>query len=186
MDKENLQEDQVQNGEQESKKVDDSTTKENKSKSKKEKKIDIKKFEELEDKYNKLENSYQRILADFENHKRRTSIELLDSKVKGKSEVFEKLLDIVDNFDRSMQFDIQTEEFKKGMEMLHSMLNERLDSLGLKEVDSSGIMDPNKHQAVMVENHDDLEDDQIIEVLQKGYCVEEKVLRPAMVKVNKR
>ncbi len=149
------------------------------------KKINLKEYEELQEKYSKLEGSYQRLLADYENHKRRTSTEILDSKTKGKSEVFEKLLDIIDNFDRSMEFDVQTEEFKKGMEMLHSMFNQRLEVLGLKEVETTGILDPNKHQAVMVDTVEGLEDDEIIEVLQKGYCVEQRVLRPAMVKVNK-
>ncbi len=156
-----------------------------KEKKEKVKKIDIKEYDKLQEKYSKLEGTYQRMLADFENHKRRTANEILESKSNGKSEVFEKLLDIVDNFDRSMSFDVQTEEFKKGMEMLHSMLNQRLESLGLEEVSSSGILDPNKHQAVMVDTVEGLEDDEIIEVLQKGYCVGQRVLRPAMVKVNK-
>ncbi len=151
----------------------------------KSKKIDKKEYDELNEKYSKLEGSYQRLLADFENYKRRTSNEILESKTKGKSEVFEKLLDIIDNFDRSMEYDVQTEEFKKGIEMLHSMFNQRLEDLGLEEVETIGILDPNKHQAVMIDTVEGLEDDEIIEVLQKGYCVEQRVLRPAMVKVNK-
>ncbi len=167
-------------------KKDKKDVKEKKEQKDKVKKIDKKDYDELNEKYSKLEGTYQRLLADFENHKRRTSNEILESKSKGKSEVFEKLLDIIDNFDRSMEYDIQTEEFKKGIEMLHSMFNQRLESLGLEEVETTGVLDPNKHQAVLVDTVDGLEDDEIIEVLQKGYCVEQRVLRPAMVKVNKK
>ncbi len=167
-------------------KKDKKDVKEKKEQKDKVKKIDKKDYDELNEKYSKLEGTYQRLLADFENHKRRTSNEILESKSKGKSEVFEKLLDIIDNFDRSMEYDIQTEEFKKGIEMLHSMFNQRLESLGLEEVETTGALDPNKHQAVLVDTVDGLEDDEIIEVLQKGYCVEQRVLRPAMVKVNKK
>ncbi|MFV0289214.1 MAG: nucleotide exchange factor GrpE [Mycoplasmatales bacterium] len=141
---------------------------------------------QLQEKYKKVETSYQRLLADFENSKRRNAQEVMEAKTKGKIEVFEKLLDIIDNFERSMAFDIQTEEFKTGIEMVHKMFSERLQATGLQEVNTEGILDPNKHQAIMVEEDAKKENDEILEVLQKGYSVEEKVIRPAMVKVNKK
>lgn len=149
-------------------------------------KIDIQEYEKLEEKYNKVENSYQRLLADYENLKRRSANEVLDAKVKGKIEVVEKIIDIVDNFDRSMSFDAGTEEFKEGIQMLHKMFGERLKAIGLEEVRTEGELDPEIHQAIAVDNLEDVEDDIITEVLQKGYVVENKIIRPAMVKVNKK
>lgn len=151
-----------------------------------EKQVTNKEYEELEEKYSKLEGTYQRLLADYENSKRRNAIEVIDASTKGKVEVFEKIVDIVDNFDRSMQFDIQTEEFKNGITMLHGMFGERLANVGLEEVRHEGTLDPNIHQAISVEEVEDGEDDQILEVLQKGYCVGDKIIRPAMVKVSKK
>lgn len=148
--------------------------------------ISTKDYHELEEKYKKVETSYQRLLADYENTKRRNAQEVMDAKTKGKIEVFEKLLDIIDNFERSMAFDIQTEEFKTGIEMVHKMFTERLQATGLEEVNTKGTLDPNKHQAIMVEENEDFANDEIIDVLQKGYSVEEKIIRPAMVKVNKK
>lgn len=143
-------------------------------------------FNKLEEKYNKIEHTYQRLLADYENTKRRNAKEVMEARNKGKIEVIENILDIVDNFERSMQFDAGTEEFKNGMTMLLKMFNERLEAVGLEEVRHEGELDPNIHQAIAVENNEKLDDDIITEVLQKGYRVEDKVVRPAMVKVNKK
>lgn len=143
-------------------------------------------YNALEEKYKKIENTYQRLLADYENHKRRTAQEVIDAKNKGKIEVFEQLLDIIDNFERSMQFDIQTEEFKTGIEMVHKMFDQKLKAAGLSEVETTGLLNPSIHQAIMVDEVEDKENDEILDVLQKGYCVEEKIIRPAMVKVNKK
>lgn len=143
-------------------------------------------YVDLQERYNKLEDTYKRMLADFENSKRHAAQEVLDSKNAGKIEVFEKILDIVDNFQRSLEYDTNTEEFRQGIKMLSNMFNDRLKSLGLEEVRHEGELDPGLHQAIAIEEQDDLEDNEIIEVLQKGYRVEGKVIRPAMVKVNKK
>lgn len=148
--------------------------------------ISKKDFDELDEKYQKVENSYQRLLADFENYKRRSVKEILDAETSGKVEVLKQIVDIADNFDRSMKFDVQTEEFKKGIEMLHSMFGEKLANVGLEEVEAEGELNPDIHQAIGIDNKDDIEDDHITEVLQKGYMVGEKLIRPAMVKVNKK
>lgn len=70
--------------------------------------------------------------------------------------------------------------------MIYTKLMDDASSLGLEEVDASGLLDPNLHHALMVEENDDLEDNQIIEVLQKGYKVEDILIRPSMVKVNQK
>lgn len=143
-------------------------------------------YKKLNDDFEKVTNSYQRLLADFENHKRRTAKEMLDEKLKGKEEVLKQILDIVDNFDRALSFDANTDEFKQGIEMVHTMFKERLQVVGLKEVVTEGELDADIHQAIAIDNIDDVEDNHILETLQKGYYVDEKLIRPAMVKVNKK
>lgn len=149
--------------------------------------IDEKEVEsELQIKYDKVENSYQRLLADFENYKRRTANEILSSSLQGKVDVFKEIIDVIDNFERALQFEVDTKEFKDGIDMIYKILGEKLTKLGLKEIDTDDKMDPNKHQAIAVDNIEDKENDVITEVFQKGYEVEDKIIRPAMVKVNQK
>ncbi len=135
---------------------------------------------------NVFEQKYLRLLADFDNLKRNNAKDVMNAKNNGKIEVFRELLDVLDNFERSLGYDPSTQDYAKGIEMVHSQLVSKLESAGLEKVDSDGVMDANIHQAVMVENNDEYEDDQIIETLQHGYKLEDRLIRPAMVKVNKK
>lgn len=161
--------------------------KEKKSKTKLfEKKVSQEEYDKLKEKSDKVEATYQKLLADLQNIKKRNAEEVIDAKNKGKFEVFKEIVDIVDNFDRSMQFDVNTEEFKKGMEMLQKMFKERLALAGLEEVRHEGVLDPSIHQAISVGEEEDFNDNEILQVLQKGYKIEDKIIRPAMVKVNQK
>lgn len=144
--------------------------------------IEVTKTEEV----NEYEQKYLRLLADFDNLKRNNAKEVMNAKNNGKIEVFRELVDVLDNFERSMQYDPSTEDYAKGMEMVHTQLISKLEAVGLEKVESNGIMDANIHQAVIVDTVDDLEDDEIIETLQNGYKLEDRLVRPAMVKVNKK
>lgn len=148
------------------------------------KNIDEPKIEKSkEDEY---EQKYLRLLADFENLKRNTAKDVLNAKNNGKIEVFREVVDVLDNFERSMQFDPTTEDYQKGIELVHKQLVDKLEKTGLEKVATDGIMDANVHQAVMVDTVDDLEEEEIIEILQHGYKLEDRLIRPAMVKVNKK
>lgn len=142
--------------------------------------------EENIEEVNEYEQKYLRLLADFENLKRNNAKDVMNAKNNGKIEVFRELVDVLDNFERSMQFDSTSEDYAKGINLVHKQLIDKLTNLGLEKVDETGIMNANIHQAVMVDNVEDLEDDEIIETLQSGYKLEEKLIRPAMVKVNKK
>lgn len=143
---------------------------------------------EIEEKteVNEYEQKYLRLLADFDNLKRNNAKEVMNAKNNGKIEVFRELVDVLDNFERSMQYDPSTEDYAKGIQMVHTQLLSKLEALGLEQVEAQGIMDAKIHQAVMVESVDDLADDEIIETLQHGYKLEDRLIRPAMVKVNKK
>lgn len=142
--------------------------------------------QEIEEANDEYKDKYLRLFADYDNLKRRSAQDLLNQNLNTKIEVFKELVEVIDNFERSLTFDSSTEDFKKGIELVHDQLVNKLEKLGLEKVSSEGIMDPNFHQAVMTDTQDDFEDDEIIEELQKGYKVNEKLIRPAMVKVNKK
>ncbi len=135
---------------------------------------------------NEYEQKYLRLLADFDNLKRNTAKDVMNAKNNGKIEVFRELVDVLDNFERSMQYDPSTEDYAKGINMVHNQLIAKLEAAGLEKVASEGVMDANIHQAVMVDQVEELEDDEIIETLQHGYKLEDRLIRPAMVKVNKK
>ncbi len=135
---------------------------------------------------NEYEQKYLRLLADFDNLKRNNAKDVMNAKNNGKIEVFRELVDVLDNFERSMQYDPSTEDYAKGISMVHNQLIERLTNAGLEKVATEGEMDANIHQAVMVDTVEEMEDDHIIETLQNGYKLEDRLIRPAMVKVNKK
>lgn len=147
--------------------------------------IEVEEIQE-EQQVNEYEQKYLRLLADFDNLKRNNAKEVMNAKNNGKIEVFRELVDVLDNFERSMQYDPNTEDYAKGINMVHNQLITKLEAVGLEKVAAEGVMDANIHQAVMVDNVDDLEDDEIIETLQHGYKLEDRLIRPAMVKVNKK
>lgn len=143
-------------------------------------------IEEEKTEVNEYEAKYLRLLADFDNLKRNNAKDVMNAKNNGKIEVFRELVDVLDNFERSMQYDPSTEDYAKGINMVHKQLASALTAAGLEKVASDGLMDANVHQAVMVDTVEGLEDDEIIEILQHGYKLEERLIRPAMVKVNKK
>ena len=100
-----------------------------------------------------------------------------------------KLIDLNDNLDRALNIDnYETlDSFKEGVKMIQNQLLQVLESESVKEIEAlSKEFDPNYHQAVLTENNDELDDDMVSEVLQKGYLYKDRILRPSMVKVNKK
>ena len=140
----------------------------------------------FEEQIKELEDKNLRLLAEFNNYKKRSSEEYLQAKNIGKIEGIKNILDVCDDFERAMTQDCSDDNFFKGMEMIFNKLKQKISDLGVEEIDTSDKLDPNYHQALMVENNQDLEDDVIIDVLQKGYKLENTLIRPALVKVNKK
>ena len=137
--------------------------------------------EEVED----LKNTLVRLQADFTNYKKRT--------VKEKSEVQKyaclslmgKLLEVLDNFDRAIENTQVEDELLEGFKLINKQLWDILQGEGLEEIESDGLQfDPNFHNAVLMEDSDQ-ESGSVIETLQKGYRVGDRVLRSSMVKVSK-
>lgn len=142
--------------------------------------------EQSPDQDNEYLEKYQRLLADFNNYKRREDKAKADFKAYASGSLIEKLLPVLDNFDRALKDSDEEDPFVKGVIMTRNELWKVLENEGLKEIPSDNEkFDPNFHQAFMTEKSDEVETDHIIETYQKGYMLKDRVLRPSMVKVSK-
>lgn len=136
-----------------------------------------------------MQKKYTRLQADFANFKKRTATEKLQISEVVKADVIESVLPVIDNFERALQVpqDKLTDDvksFMSGYEMIYKQLLQVLEKEGVKKIDAKGKpFDPNFHQAVMRVPSDEYDDDVVVEVLQEGYTLGDKTLRPAMVKV---
>lgn len=153
-----------------------------------EKEVSLEEYEALQEERDKLQDQLLRVQAEYENFRKRTSKEKqADLKYKSQAIVTE-LLPVIDNFERGLQVEIKDEAAKgvvEGMEMIYRQLNKVLEDEGVKEIPTNGEQfDPNIHQAVMQVEEEGYESNEIVETLQKGYQLKDRVIRPAMVKVN--
>ena len=142
--------------------------------------------EETSSEDNEYLEKYQRLMADFANYKQREEKSKADFKKFASSSLVEKLLPVLDNFDRALKDKDEEDPFVKGVIMIRDEFLKTLKNEGLEEIESDGcVFDHNLHHAVMTEASDTVKEDHIIETFQKGYTLHGKVLRPAMVKVSK-
>ena len=127
---------------------------------------------------------YMRLMADFQNYKKRVEKEKKDLYSYANEKLVTELLDVLDNFERALEQETSDENFKKGMEMIFKQLSNVLEKSGLAEIAALGEdFDPNVHNAVMTEETEDYESGKVSGVMQKGYTLNGKVIRPSMVKV---
>lgn len=134
------------------------------------------------------QNKYLRLLADYDNFKRRSQKDRQDAEKFRSQSLLVDLLPVLDNFDRALSVETKSEEsasLLKGVEMVQKSLIEAVKREGLVEIKALGEpFDPNFHQAVMQEKDETAEPGIVLMELQKGYTLKGRVLRPAMVKVN--
>ncbi|MDR1042953.1 MAG: nucleotide exchange factor GrpE [Clostridiales Family XIII bacterium] len=129
---------------------------------------------------------YMRLAADFQNYKKRTEKERFERYSEGKKDLAADILPVLDNLERAVSDEMkQDAAIAEGLEMISRQLREALAKNGVHEIEALGAeFDPNLHHAVMMEASDAFESGAVCEVLQKGYAIGEKVIRPAMVKVS--
>lgn len=131
-----------------------------------------------------LNAKYLRLMADFQNFKRRTEKEKSDIYAFANEKIIGELLNVIDNFERALAAGDAEDGFYKGMEMILKQLLSVLEKAGAGEIAALGEdFDPNFHNAVMTEDSTEYESGKVTEVLQKGYVLNNKVIRPSMVKV---
>lgn len=157
-----------------------------------------KKEETCEEKIAKLEleiqewkNSYTRKLAEFQNFTKRKEAEVSEMKKYASEGIISKVLDNIDNLERAEAASMETKNFEalvEGVNMILRNLKNLLNEEGVEEVEAGQgiVFNPYEHQAMMTENKEELENDVIVQVFQKGYKLKGKVIRPAMVTVNKK
>ncbi|MBR2397761.1 MAG: nucleotide exchange factor GrpE [Clostridia bacterium] len=146
------------------------------------------KIDELEQKASGKvsDDTYMRLLADFENFKRRNQTAISTAYVDGKVDVIKGFLDVVDNLERAT-LTMTDESDKKGVELIKKQCDELFKKLGVAEIETlNNPFNPNLHNAVMqVEAENESQVDTCVEVFQKGYTLDGKVIRYSVVKVAK-
>ncbi|SDI85350.1 molecular chaperone GrpE [Alteribacillus bidgolensis] len=145
-------------------------------------------IEKLKQEAEEWKNSSLRAQADLDNVRRRAKEEKEKAAKYRAQDLIESLLPVLDNFERAISASPESEEASsllEGVNMVYSQFLEAVQKEGLEVIETKGqTFDPHQHQAVMQVEEDGFESNQIVEELQKGYKLKDKVIRPAMVKVN--
>jgi molecular chaperone GrpE len=128
-------------------------------------------------------DGWQRALADFQNYKRRVDIEKEETYRNAIGSIVKRYLTIMDDLERALQ-NKSADPWADGIELIYRKLKTILENEGLKRIEAEGQMfDPNFHEAITSEPSEEYESGQIIAVVQNGYMLGERVIRPAMVRV---
>lgn len=135
--------------------------------------------------YAAVKESLQRLQAEFSNFRKRTEAEKSRFVTMATEQLIRKLLPVMDNFELALNVHKEETEFSKGIEMIYAQLKEVLDEEGLTPIVTQGKFDPNIHEAILVEETDDSENE-VKQVLQSGYKIGDKVIRHAKVKISKK
>jgi molecular chaperone GrpE len=135
-----------------------------------------------------LQDRLARLQAEFENSRKRAAREQLEFKEFAVAEALKSLLPILDSLDRALQSPAQTlEQFRSGIQLIRKQFEDALAKLGLNQVPTRGeIFDPHVHEAVEVVETASATDNQVLEELQRGYKLRDRLLRPAMVRVARK
>jgi molecular chaperone GrpE len=128
-------------------------------------------------------DALQRLKAEFDNYRKRTAREQLDLSTRAAQRLVNELLPVLDDLERALAAAEQHEEAKleDGVRLVHRSLVDALQKEGLAEIETDGAFDPNVHEAMLSQPSEDKESGEVLDVLQKGYRIGDKVLRPARV-----
>ena len=138
----------------------------------------------LEKERDEMKALAQRVQADFDNFRRRNATVMTDCREEGLRSCIKELLPVLDNFDRAMESATGVQnDWLEGVRLVQRQLMETLGKCGLKEIPAEGMFDPNLHEAVMQEAAEGAESGAILAVFQKGYQVNDRIIRHSMVKV---
>ncbi len=145
-------------------------------------------YAELEKQIEEHQQRFVRAQADFDNFRRRTMKEKEELGQYASMKLIGQLLPIIDNFERAIAASAMNNDFEslaKGVDMIFRQLEQTLEQEGLKAMNAVGEpFNPEFHQAIMQVETDEYEEGIVVEEVQKGYVLKDKVIRPAMVKVS--
>ena len=139
-----------------------------------------------DEKIEELEDRVKRQMAEFENFRKRTDKEKSQMYDMGAKTVIEKILPVIDNFERGLENVPEgcNEAFVSGMQMIYKQMTDELDKIGVKPIEAVGQpFDPNIHNAVMQTESEEYESGTVAQELQKGYMYHDTLVRPSMVSV---
>ncbi len=150
-----------------------------------EKKINDK-IEELEKQVEEKDDKYKRLQAEYSNYMRRTQEEKQTIGIFANEKIIKELIPVIDSMERAMDACSDKEDdMYKGIELVHKQLLDCLQKFEVEEISAlNEEFDPNLHLAVMQESVEGVEPNKVVMVLQKGYKLKTKVIRPTMVKVS--
>jgi molecular chaperone GrpE len=129
-----------------------------------------------------------RIQAEFENYRKRSAREQQDFREYAVADAIKSLLPILDSLDRATKTKaVSLDDFRSGIELIDKQFHDALAKLGVEPVEAEGQeFDPNFHQAVQMVETNDVQDNHVIDELQRGYKLKDRLLRPAMVRVARK
>ena len=143
-----------------------------------------KKKDKSEQKVEELTDRLKRTMAEFDNFRKRTEKEKSSMYIIGAKEIVEKILPVVDNFERGLAQAPEDDPFAEGMKMIYKQLTTTLDELGVKPIEAVGKeFNPDFHNAVMHVEDEEVGENIVVEEFQKGYTYKDFVVRHSMVKV---
>src|SRR3954469_18468179 len=141
-------------------------------------------LERLRGERNALVDRLARQQAEFENARKRAAKEQQDFRDYATTDVVKTLLPILDSFERALAHRENTREFQSGVELIYKQLQDSLAKLGVKPLNAKGHpFDPHMHEAVEMVDTDRAKDHEVLDELQRGYKLKDRLLRPAMVRV---
>ncbi|MGC8662574.1 MAG: nucleotide exchange factor GrpE [Candidatus Micrarchaeia archaeon] len=157
---------------------------ENKEAEKKEESKEKEKKLVSESEYLELKDRLLRLAAEFDNYKKRIAKDVENSKQAGKAELMKKLLPTLDEFELALSVENKNDKTIRGFEMVYSNFLDTLKSEGLSEINTEGKYDPYKHEVMLVRESNEKEGT-IIEIVRKGFMLNDILLRPASVIIAK-
>ena len=127
-----------------------------------------------------------RAQAEFENARRRATKEQQDFREYAAADAIRPLLPVLDSFERALQVKSDPVDFRNGVELIYKQLQDALAKVGVRAIPAKGEpFDPHVHEAIEMVETSDAPDHEVLEELQRGYKIKDRLLRPAMVKVAK-
>ena len=141
-------------------------------------------FAELEESLHEVNDKYIRLFAEYDNFRKRTAKEKTGIYQDASVQCIDKLLPVIDSFERSLEADCSDENFKNGMQMIWGQMKDFLTKMNVTEIEALGAeFDPNVHNAIQQLDGTDYASNHVCQVFQKGYMLGDKLIRPAMVAV---
>jgi molecular chaperone GrpE len=143
-------------------------------------------LEKLKAERDEWRDRFARAQAEFENARKRAAKEQQEYRDFAISDAIKSLLPVIDSFDRALQVKSGSNDFRSGIELIYKQLQDALAKLGVRAIPAKGEpFDPHFHEAIEMVETEDAPDHHVIEELQRGYKLKDRLLRPAMVRVAK-